>query len=191
MSRVCKRPTLCPGCCDNHLDKACNKLEIVTVRIKSSGLAKPFYSFCRGGTETPRRYIMTDENPIIEAIGKDSFEWLLRGFSRETTLKDVPEEVLDRIGWVDITVGNYASSRDAITSIAVITFAYKLANNTQKAQFGAKDILLLKILAKNEKLRREGKGHSHSRMWDAPLFEIITGEVGERIRAMRIMNSPI
>ena len=134
---------------------------------------------------------MTDKNPIIEAIGKDSFEWLLREFSRETTLKDVPHEVLDRIGSVDITVRNYASNRDAITSIAVITFAYKLANNTQKAQFGAKDILLLKVLAKNEKLRREGKGRSYNRIWDAPLFELITGEVGERIRGMRTMNSPI
>ncbi len=105
--------------------------------------------------------------------------------------KDVPDEVLDRIGSVDITVRDYASNRDAITSIAVITFAYKLANNTQKAQFGAKDILLLKVLAKNEKLRREGKGHSHNRIWDAPLFELITGEVGERLRAMRTMNSPI
>jgi hypothetical protein len=74
---------------------------------------------------------MTDKNPIIEAIGKDSFEWLLREFSRETTLKDVPDEVLDRIGSVDITVRDYASNRDAITSIAVITFAYKLANNTR------------------------------------------------------------
>jgi hypothetical protein len=134
---------------------------------------------------------MTDKDPIIEAIGKDSFEWLLRKFSRETTLKDVPDEVLDRIGSVDITVRNYASNRDAITSIAVITFAYKLANEAQKTQFGAKDIFLLKVLAKNEKLRRTDKGHSHNKMWEAPLFELITGEVGGRIRGMRTMNSPI
>jgi hypothetical protein len=178
-------------CWDNHLDKACNKIEIVTVRSKSSGFARPFYSSCFGGTETPRHFIMTDKEPIIEAIGKDSFEWLLRKFSRETTLKDVPDEVLDRISSVDITVRNYASNRDAITSIAVITFAYKLANNPQKAQFGAKDILLLKVLAKNEKLRREGKGHPQNRIWDAPLFELITGEVGGRIRGMRTMNSPV
>ena len=134
---------------------------------------------------------MTDKNPIIEAIGKDSFEWLLKEFSKETTLKDVPGEVLDRIGSVDITVRNYASNRDAITSIAVITFAYKLANNPQNVQFGAKDILLLKVLAKEEKLRRKGKSHVQNRMWDAPLFELITGEVGERIRGMRTINSPI
>jgi len=135
--------------------------------------------------------MMTDKNPIIEAIGQDSFEWLVREFNRETTLKDVPDEVLDRISSVDITVRDYASSRNAITSIAVITFAYKLANEAQKTQFGAKDILLLKILAKNEKLKREGKDHSRNRIWNAPLFELITGEVGGRIRAMRTMNSPI
>jgi hypothetical protein len=135
--------------------------------------------------------MMTDRNPIIEAIGQDSFEWLVRGFNRDTTLKDVPDEVLDRISSVDITVRNYASNRDAITSIAVITFAYKLANEAQKSQFGAKDILLLKILAKNEKLKREGKNHSRNRIWNAPLFELITGEVGGRIRAMRTMNSPL
>jgi hypothetical protein len=135
--------------------------------------------------------MMTDKNPIIEAIGQGAFEWLVREFNRDTTLKDVPDEVLDRISSVDITVRNYASNRDAITSIAVITFAYKLANEAQKSQFGAKDILLLKILAKNEKLKREGKNHSRNRIWSAPLFELITGEVGERIRGMRTMNSPI
>ena len=135
--------------------------------------------------------MMTDKNPIIEAIGQGAFEWLVREFNRDTTLKDVPDEVLDRISSVDITVRNYASNRDAITSIAVITFAYKLANEAQKSQFGAKDILLLKILAKNEKLKREGKNHSRNRIWNAPLFELITGEVGERIRGMRTMNSPL
>jgi hypothetical protein len=135
--------------------------------------------------------MMTDKNPIIEAIGQGAFEWLVREFNRDTTLKDVPDEVLDRISSVDITIRNYASNRDAITSIAVITFAYKLANEAQKSQFGAKDILLLKILAKNEKLKREGKNHSRNRIWSAPLFELITGEVGERIRGMRTMNSPI
>ena len=135
--------------------------------------------------------MMTDRNPIIEAIGQDPFEWLVRGFNRDTTLKDVPDEILDRISSVDIAVRNYASNRDAITSIAVITFAYKLANEAQKSKFGAKDILLLKILAKNEKLKREGKNHSRNRIWNAPLFELITGEVGGRIRAMRTMNSPL
>jgi hypothetical protein len=135
--------------------------------------------------------MMTDENPIVEAIGKDSFKWLSRKFNEETTLRDVPDEILDRISSVDISVRNYVDNRDAITSIAVITFAYRLANDIQRAQFGAKDILLLKVLSKNEKLRREGRIDFQHRMWDTPLFELITGEVGERIRAMRTMNSPI
>ena len=134
---------------------------------------------------------MTDENPIVKTIGKDAFQWLSMKFNKTTTLKDVPDEILDRISSVDISIRNYVDNRDAITSIAVITFAYKLANHIQRAQFGAKDILLLKVLAKNEKLRREGKNHSQHRMRDVPLFELITGEVGKRIRAMRTMNSPI
>ena len=135
--------------------------------------------------------MMTDENPIVEAIGKDSFKWLSRKFNEETTLRDVPDEILDRISSVDISVRNYVDNRDAITSIAVITFAYRLANDIQKAHLGAKDILLLKVLSKNEKLRREGRIHSQHSMSDTPLFELITGEVGERIRAMRTINSPI
>lgn len=134
---------------------------------------------------------MTDENPIVKAIGADSFQWLSRKFNEETTLRDVPHDILERISSVDISVRNYVDNRDAITSIAVITFAYKLANEVQRAQFGAKDMLLLKVLSKNEKLRREGRIHSQHRMWDTPLFELITGEVGERIRAMRTINSPI
>ena len=132
-----------------------------------------------------------DKNPVVEVIGKDSFQWLSKEFNKETTLKDIPDEILDRIASVDITTRNYAGNRDAIISIAVITFAYKTANHVQKAHNGGRDILLLKVLAKNEKLRREGKRHLQHRMWDAPLFELITGEVGERIRAMRTMNSPI
>lgn len=134
---------------------------------------------------------MTDQNPIIKTIGKDSFEWLSSKFNKETTLRDLPDEILDRIGAVDITVRNYAGNEDAIMSIAVITFAYKMANGVQQAQFGAKNILLLKVLAKKEKLRREENSHFKYRMWDTPLFKLITGEVGDRIRNMRTMDSPI
>lgn len=134
---------------------------------------------------------MTDQNPIIKTIGKDSFEWLSSKFNKETTLRDLPDEILDRIGAVDITVRNYAGNEDAIMSIAVITFAYKMANGVQQAQFGAKDILLLKVLAKKEKLRREENSHFKYRIWDTPLFKLITGEVGDRIRNMQTMDSPI
>ena len=133
---------------------------------------------------------MTDTMPIVELIGKESFEWLANKFSKESTLRDIPDEILSRIASLDITTRDYGGSRDAITSIALITFAYKLANMAQKAQDGANDILLLKALAKKEKSRREGRNHLEHSMWDAPLFELITGEVGERIRSMRTMNNP-
>jgi hypothetical protein len=128
--------------------------------------------------------------PIVELIGTESFEWLANEFSKESTLKDIPDEILDRIASVDITTRDYAGSRDAITSIALITFAYKLANMEQKAQDGANDLLLLKVLTKKEKSRREGKNDFDHSMWETPLFELITGEVGERIRSMRTMNNP-
>jgi hypothetical protein len=138
-----------------------------------------------------RDAMMMDKNPIVETIGKGSFEWLSREFNKETIMKDFPDEILDRIAAVNITVRNYADNRDAITSIAVITFAYNMANRVQQAQFGTKDMLLLKVLAKKERLRREGKGHFKYGMCDTPVFELITGEVGNRIRAMRTMESPL
>ena len=134
---------------------------------------------------------MTSEDPIVELIGKTSFDWLSRKFNKATTLSDLPYEILDRISSVDMTIRDYASDRKAITAIAVITFAYRMANKTQQASSGSKDILLLKVLAKNEKSKREEEAHVRHRLWDAPLFALITGDVGERIRAMRTMNSPI
>ena len=134
---------------------------------------------------------MTHKEHIVEAIGKDSFQWLSKKFNKESTLRDVPDEILDRAVSVDITIRDYASDRNAITSIALITFAYKIANKTQEARFGAKDILLMKVLAKKEKSRREEKGSSPHRLLGSPLFELITGDVGEGIRAMRTLNSPI
>ena len=132
---------------------------------------------------------MTSGDPIVEVIGKDSFGWLSREFNKETTLSDLPYEILDRISPVDMTIRDYASDRKAITAIAVITFAYRMANKTQKASSGSKDILLLKVLAKNEKSKGKEKTHVRHRLWDAPLFSLITGHVGERIRATRTMDS--
>jgi hypothetical protein len=90
----------------------------------------------------------------------------------------------------DITIRNYAGDKNAVTSIVVITFAYKMADKVQIASCAAKDILLLKVLAKNEKLRRTGKNRTQHRMLDVTFFELITGPVGERIRVMRTINSP-
>ena len=134
---------------------------------------------------------MPDPLPIVEVIGNDSFQWLLNEFNKESTLRDIPEEILDRIASVDITIRDYARDRDAITSIALITFAYKMAGLAQQTQYGAKDLLLLKVFAKQEKMRRAGKSDAEHSMWETPLHELITGEVGKRIRSMRTMNSPV
>jgi hypothetical protein len=134
---------------------------------------------------------MTQKNEIVEAIGKDSFEWLQKKFDKSTTLKDLPDEILDRIAAVDMAIRDYISDKNAVISIAVITFAYKMADMVQQPRFGPKDILLLKMLAKREKSRREGKTGLYHAQLDLPLFELITGELGDRIRSMRTINSPI
>lgn len=128
---------------------------------------------------------------VVEMIGSESFQWLLNEFSKESTLRDIPEEILDRIASVDITIRDYARDRDAVTSIALITFAYKMAGMAQQAQHGAKDLLLLKVVAKQEKSRRTDKRAARHTLWERPLYELITGEVGKRIRSMRTMNSPL
>jgi hypothetical protein len=66
-----------------------------------------------------------------------------------------------------------------------------MAGKAQHPKYGSNDILLLKILAKNEKSRRDGKRLSENRLWDAPLFELITGEVGEKIRGTSFMTNPV
>jgi hypothetical protein len=134
---------------------------------------------------------MTQKNEIVETIGKDTFEWLQKKFDKKITLKDLPDEILDRIAEVDMAIRDYISDKNAVTSIAVITFAYKMADMVQQPRFGPKDILLLKILAKREKTRREGKTSLYNAQLDLPLFELITGELGDRIRSMRTFNSPI
>ena len=134
---------------------------------------------------------MAYKSPIVGIIGKDSFKWLSKDFCKETKLKDVPGEILERIAAVSTTIRDYASDNNAITCIAVITFAYMMADKVQQARFGSKDMLLLKVLAKREKSRREGREDNQDNRWDAPLFEIITGPVGDRIREIRTINSPI
>jgi hypothetical protein len=141
--------------------------------------------------ERLRKQAMPDPLPIVEIVGHDAFHWLLNEFNPASTLRDVPQEILDRIASVDITIRDYAKDRNAITSIALITFAYKMANMAQHAQHGAKDLLMLKVFAKQEKLRRAGKTDAQHEMWDSPVYALITGAVGDRIRSMRTMNSPI
>jgi hypothetical protein len=130
------------------------------------------------------------KNEIVEIIGGDCFEWLSREFHMKTQLKDIPDEILALISSVDITIRDYAKDRNAIVSIALITFAYKMADKVQHPKYGSNDICLLKVLAKNEVSRRKGKKLSENKLWDAPLYELITGEVGEKIRASRLMTNP-
>ncbi len=132
-----------------------------------------------------------ESNGIVDIIGKDIFEWLSTEFNKKTRLKDVPEAILDRVCTVDITIRDYSKDRNAITSIALITFAYKTAGKSQHPQYGSNDMLLLKVLAKNERRKREGHSLSPHSLWDTPLYELITADVGERIRATKFMTNPL
>ena len=132
-----------------------------------------------------------ESNGIIDFIGKGIFAWLSTEFNNETRLKDIPEEILERVRSVDITLRDYTRDRNAITSIALITFAYKMAGKAQHPKYGSNDMLLLKVLAKNEKRKRKGDRLSQHKFWDAPLYELLTEEVGERIRETKFMTNPL
>ena len=127
---------------------------------------------------------------IVESIGREHFNWLAKTFDKETRLRDIPDEILNRASQVNIATRDYANNRNATTAIALITFAYHMAGRQQLPHYGSKDILLLKVLAKEECTRREGGKISDNEMWNTPLFELITGEVGERIRATRLITDP-
>ena len=127
---------------------------------------------------------------IVESIGRDHFDWLAKTFDKKTRLRDIPDEILNRVSQVNIATRDYANDRNATTAIALITFAYHMAGKQQLPHYGSKDIILLKVLAKQECSRRDGGNISNHDMWNAPLFELITGEVGERIRATRLITDP-
>jgi hypothetical protein len=128
---------------------------------------------------------------VVTMIGKGNLQWLAAGFSRETRLKDLREEILDRASSVDITLRDYSRDRNAVTAIALITFAYQLGGKRQEPRYGSNDLLLLKVLACRERRRRdENKPHDHPGM-NLPLFELLTGEVGEAIRATKFITNPL
>ncbi len=133
----------------------------------------------------------TENNPIVESIGHEAFSWLSGGFARETTLRDVPVEILERVGRVDVTRRDFASDPDAITGIALLTFAYTLAGKRQEARHGSNDLMLVKVLSRNELARRRGARPLRNPYWSAPLYELITGDVGNRIRKTRFMTNPL
>ncbi len=132
-----------------------------------------------------------DTVDIVAMIGKENLQWLATEFSRGTGLKDLPEEILDRASSVDITIRDYSRDRNAVTAIALITFAYQLGGKSQEPRCGSNDLLLLKVLAKKEKLRRtENRAYDHQG-WNLPLFQLITAEVGEAIRATKLITNPM
>jgi len=130
------------------------------------------------------------DNPIVDLIGEEEFEWLSSRFSDSTTLMDVPQDILDRLASVDISRRGYGGDRNSVTAIALITFAYRMTHRIPEARHGPKEILLLKVLARAEAQRRQGERDLENPCWRVPLVELITGAVGERVRAMRVMNAP-
>jgi hypothetical protein len=127
---------------------------------------------------------------IHDIIGTENFEWLARRFDSKTRLGDVPPQILERISAVDIAAKDFSTDRNAITAIALVTFAYGMAGKVQHPKYASHDILLVKVLAKKERQRRDGRGRSDHDAWDRPLFELITGEVGESIRRTKIITGP-
>jgi hypothetical protein len=131
-----------------------------------------------------------DTVDLVAMIGKGNLQWLATEFCRETRLKDLPEEILDRASSLDITLRDYSRDRNAVTAIALITFAYQLGGKRQEPRYGSNDLFLLKALANKEKRRRaENKPYDHPG-WDLPLFELVTGEVGEAVRATKLITNP-
>ena len=133
---------------------------------------------------------MPVHDAVLEAVGESSFRWLSGEFNEQTTMRDIPDEILDALACTNMATRDYAADRNAIIAIAMITFAYRMAGKVQLASQGPKDILLLKVLAKEERARRRGTGGFKKAPREIPVFEIVTGEVGDSIRAMRTLNSP-
>jgi hypothetical protein len=132
-----------------------------------------------------------DALDIVAMIGKGNLHWLATAFCRETRLKDLPEEILERACALDITLRDYSRDQNAVTAIALITFAYQVGGKRQEPQYGSNDLLLLKVLAKKEKHRRaDNKPYDHPGL-DLPLFELFTGEVGEAIRSTKLITNPL
>lgn len=129
-------------------------------------------------------------NPIVDLIGAENFTWFCDSFSKSTTLADVPLALLEPVSRVDVTRRNLASDPNAITAIALITFAYGLAEKAQKTKYVSNDLVLTKILARNELERRCGQRRLANPLWDRPLYELITGRVGDRIRTVHLMTTP-
>ena len=133
---------------------------------------------------------MNEIDPVVRLIGEETFSWLCGTFDRRTTFCQLPGDLLDRLASLDPALRDYSQDRDAVTAIAMITFCYRMAGRRQPVRDAGKDLLLLKILALKEAAVREGAASPHRMMTRIPVCELITGEVGERIRKAPCMNSP-
>ncbi len=147
--------------------------------------------FCRRVLYAEEMNESGDTVDVVVMIGRENLLWLATEFHRETTLKDLPEEILDRASSVNFTLRDYSRDRNAVTAIALITFAYQLGGKRQEPRYGSNDLLLLKVLANKEKQRRtENKPYDYPG-WNLPLFELVTAEVGEAIRATKLITNPV
>ena len=131
---------------------------------------------------------MPKQGSIEDFIGRDLFLWISREFEADTGLREIPGEIIDRISFLDITARDYHRDLNAVTAIALITFAYKRAGRHQDVRVGPKDLLLMKVLAKLERSRRRSGEQTCLSHIDRSLCEIVTGEIGDRIRSMGTMN---
>lgn len=127
---------------------------------------------------------------VVDVIGQDHFRWLATQFDRRTRLEDAPEDMVRRLAAIPVGIRDYGRDPNAVTGIALLAFTYRMAGGVPEARFGTKELLLLKVLAKHELLRRAGTARSDHALWSCPLFELITGKVGEHVRAMRLIDSP-
>lgn len=126
---------------------------------------------------------------VVKQVGREAFSWMARELGAGTTLSEIPKEILEKVAVVDIAQRDYGRDPAGLTAIALITFAYRAAGRPQDLRSGPKDILLLKVLAKEE-LRRRSSGQAPPHpLWSRPLAEILAGEVGDRIRRMPTLNS--
>lgn len=133
---------------------------------------------------------MSKIDPVVRLVGEETFSWLCGTFDRGTTFREVPGDILDRLAVLDPASREYRQDRNAVTAIAMITFCYRMAGREQPVREAGKDLLLLKVLAQKETAVREGAASPHRMMTRIPVCELITGEVGERIRKAPCMNSP-
>jgi len=134
---------------------------------------------------------MPKRGAVEDFIGKDLFLWISREFNANTKLKEIPGEIIDRISLIDITSRDYQSDLNCVTAIALITFAYKRAGRYPDIHAGPKDLLLMKVLAKQERSRRRSPDQAGLYPAEQSFCEIFTGEIGSRIRSMGTMNCAV